>query len=198
VVKSALAVELAIGDPELAERVRDILTESGGFEIAVANDQRRPQVLITDAAEESSQDLSAAAPVLVVTDSPKAADEALRLGATAVLSVDACGNALRAAVHAAALGLTTLSAEFRRHLVGNPGRPETEGDEDGPTAGLTARELQVLQLLAEGASNKAIARQLGITPNTAKFHVAAIAGKLGASGRTDTVAKAVRLGLILI
>ena len=61
-----------------------------------------------------------------------------------------------------------------------------------------ARELQVLRLLAEGASNKSIARRLGITPHTAKFHVASIVAKLGATGRTDAVAKAMRLGLVMI
>ncbi|WP_444939747.1 response regulator transcription factor [Microvirga yunnanensis] len=63
---------------------------------------------------------------------------------------------------------------------------------------LTARELEVLRLLAEGASNKLIARRLGISFHTAKFHVASIAAKLDATGRTDAVAQAVRLGLILL
>ena len=63
---------------------------------------------------------------------------------------------------------------------------------------LTQRELQVLQLLAQGASNKAIARRLEITPHTAKFHVASIVAKLGATGRTDAVARAMRLGLVMI
>ena len=53
---------------------------------------------------------------------------------------------------------------------------------------LTPREHEVLQLLAQGASNKAIARRLDITPHTAKFHVASIVAKLGATGRTDAVA----------
>ena len=56
----------------------------------------------------------------------------------------------------------------------------------------------MLQLLAQGASNKAIARRLEITPHTAKFHVASIVAKLGATGRTDAVAKAMRLGLVMI
>jgi DNA-binding NarL/FixJ family response regulator len=56
----------------------------------------------------------------------------------------------------------------------------------------------VLELLARGASNKAIARRLEITPHTAKFHVAAIVAKLGAAGRTDAVARAMRLGLVMI
>jgi DNA-binding CsgD family transcriptional regulator len=56
----------------------------------------------------------------------------------------------------------------------------------------------VLRLLADGASNKSIARHLDITPHTAKFHVASIVAKLGAKGRTDAVAKAMRLGLVMI
>jgi DNA-binding NarL/FixJ family response regulator len=63
---------------------------------------------------------------------------------------------------------------------------------------LTAREVQVLELLAEGLSNKAIAARLGISDQTVKFHVAAIAGKLGAANRTDAVRLAIRQGLITL
>jgi DNA-binding CsgD family transcriptional regulator len=65
-----------------------------------------------------------------------------------------------------------------------------------PDAGLTPRELQVLALLAEGASNKEIARRLGISVHTAKFHVGSVLDKLDATGRTDAVAHAARLGVI--
>jgi len=61
---------------------------------------------------------------------------------------------------------------------------------------LTPRELDVLSLLAEGASNKTIARQLGISVHTAKFHVGSILDKLDATGRTDAVAHAARRGVI--
>jgi DNA-binding CsgD family transcriptional regulator len=61
---------------------------------------------------------------------------------------------------------------------------------------LTARELDVLALLAEGASNKTIARTLGISVHTAKFHVGSLLGKLDATGRTDAVAHAARRGII--
>jgi DNA-binding NarL/FixJ family response regulator len=63
---------------------------------------------------------------------------------------------------------------------------------------LTAREIQVLERLAEGLSNKAIASRLGISDQTVKFHVAAIAGKLGAQNRTDAVRRAVRRGLVTL
>ena len=61
---------------------------------------------------------------------------------------------------------------------------------------LTPRELEVLALLAEGASNKVIARRLGISVHTAKFHVASLLDKLDAVGRTDAVAHTARRGVI--
>lgn len=67
------------------------------------------------------------------------------------------------------------------------------GERDVP---LTPRELEVLALLAEGMSNKAIARRLGISVHTAKFHVGALIDKFDAVGRTDAVAQAARRGVI--
>jgi len=61
---------------------------------------------------------------------------------------------------------------------------------------LTPRELEVLTLLAEGKSNKEIARSLGVSVHTAKFHVGALIDKLDAVGRTDAVAHAARRGVI--
>jgi DNA-binding NarL/FixJ family response regulator len=63
---------------------------------------------------------------------------------------------------------------------------------------LTPREHQVLELLAEGLPNKMIAARLGISDQTAKFHVASICGKLGASNRTEAVRIALRRGLLVI
>ena len=60
----------------------------------------------------------------------------------------------------------------------------------------TERELEVLTLMSEGASNKAIARRLGISVHTAKFHVGQLLDKLDATGRTDAVAHAARLGVL--
>jgi len=74
------------------------------------------------------------------------------------------------------------------------GRAFTDNDEfEEP---LTPREIDVVELLAEGLSNKAIAVRLGISDQTVKFHVASICGKLGAANRTDAVRRAVRRGLI--
>jgi DNA-binding CsgD family transcriptional regulator len=65
-----------------------------------------------------------------------------------------------------------------------------------PDPALTARELEVLSLLAEGASNKLIARRLGISTHTAKYHVASLLEKLDAVSRTDAVANAARIGVL--
>jgi len=73
---------------------------------------------------------------------------------------------------------------------------QTAGAPAEQDASLTPRELEVLSLLAEGASNKAIARRLGISVHTAKFHVGSLLDKLDASGRTDAVTHAARLGVI--
>jgi DNA-binding CsgD family transcriptional regulator len=66
----------------------------------------------------------------------------------------------------------------------------------GPDGALTPREREVLGHLAEGVSNKTIARRLGISTHTVKFHVASLIDKLDATGRTDAVAHAARLGVI--
>ncbi|HWI85786.1 MAG TPA: LuxR C-terminal-related transcriptional regulator [Sphingomonas sp.] len=61
---------------------------------------------------------------------------------------------------------------------------------------LTPRERDVIALLAEGLSNKAIGQRLGISPDTVKFHVGRLIDKLDATGRTDAVAHAARRGII--
>jgi DNA-binding NarL/FixJ family response regulator len=63
---------------------------------------------------------------------------------------------------------------------------------------LTRREVEVLELLAEGLPNKAIAARLGISDQTVKFHVSSICGKLPATNRTDAVRRAIRRGLITV
>lgn len=63
---------------------------------------------------------------------------------------------------------------------------------------LTPREVDVLELLAEGLSNKGIAARLGISDQTVKFHLAVIYGKLGTHSRTESVREAVRRGLVIL
>lgn len=76
--------------------------------------------------------------------------------------------------------------------------PEQRTGDEGLGEPLTPRELQVLEQLAAGLSNKAIAARLGISDQTVKFHVASITGKLGVTNRTEAVRRALRLGLIAL
>ena len=100
--------------------------------------------------------------------------------------------------------LASLLAEVAGIRLVGPGDP-ADARLVAPAAGadggdldqaLTPRELEVLALLAEGASNKAIARRLGISVHTAKFHVGQLLDKFDATGRTDAVAHAARLGVL--
>ena len=84
-------------------------------------------------------------------------------------------------------------------LVAPPSRLKpARGHDEALAEPLTPREIEVLELLAEGLPNKAIAERLQISDQTVKFHVASISGKLGAANRTDAVRRAVRRGLITL
>ncbi len=91
------------------------------------------------------------------------------------------GAARTSGLHADALVLTA--------------QPDDRGSIPDP---LTPREIEVLEQLVEGLSNKTIAMRLGISDQTVKFHVAAICGKLGAANRTDAVRRAIRRGLVTV
>ena len=79
-----------------------------------------------------------------------------------------------------------------------PPRAEAIDDDEPLPERLTPREIEVLELVAEGWPNRAIAERLGISDQTVKFHLASITGKLGAANRTDAVRRGVRAGLITL
>ena len=97
--------------------------------------------------------------------------------------------------------LASLLGDVRGLVLAAPGQVATvtiakPNAQSGDPFELTPRELDVLALMAEGASNKAIAKRLGISVHTAKFHVGSILEKLDATGRTDAVLHAARRGVI--
>ena len=102
------------------------------------------------------------------------------------------GAAQRSDVDADAI----MIAESRGHL--GLTRDRNDAEDRLIEEPLTPREIQVLELLAEGLPNKAIAERLHISDQTVKFHVSSISGKLGAANRTDAVRRAVRRGLITL
>ena len=113
------------------------------------------------------------------------------------LAIDAADPALAdrlASVLADVDGLKLVGKDDEPDALVVPAAAATAEPEPG--IALTARELEVLALLAEGASNKLIARRLGISAHTAKYHVASLLEKLDAVSRTDAVAHAARIGVL--
>jgi DNA-binding NarL/FixJ family response regulator len=126
--------------------------------------------------------------------------DVLHAGAAAVLPRSADRAELIAAIEAAVNGLAVVPFDVLGTLLdpssADAGEP-LPVDTDAKIV-LTPRELEVLAAMADGASNKAIARRLGISFHTAKFHVAAILAKLDADSRTEAVTKAAHLGLVML
>ncbi len=144
-----------------------------------------------DAGREREERLGLALPVLALAADAESAAAAWALGCLSVISRAADEEQLLAAVQATAAGLRVLSPALAGALL------RGDAAEAQPAAiDLTPRESQVLALLAEGLTNKAIAYRLSISDHTVKFHVNAILGKLNAQSRTDAVVRATRLGLI--
>jgi DNA-binding NarL/FixJ family response regulator len=122
--------------------------------------------------------------------------DALRQGARAVLPRGAEPSAIIAAVEAAAAGLLVLHPENAALLPVLSAPPRVMAPATAES--LTPREIEVLGMLAEGMGNKQIARRLGISEHTVKFHVGSILGKLGAGSRTEAVTLGLRQGLIMV
>ena len=113
-------------------------------------------------------------------------------GACATLARDGDPRKLLVALEAASYGLRVTDDSFAERVL----RPAAS--DEVLLEPLTDREREVLQLLAEGLSNRAVGETLGVTEHTAKFHVNAILSKLGARSRTEAVVRAMRAGLLLL
>jgi DNA-binding NarL/FixJ family response regulator len=121
----------------------------------------------------------------------------LARGVSGVLLRDTPGHALHSALETVLHGLTVVDPSLLEPTGGDA--VTTAGSIEGlPLEPLTPRETEVLELLGAGLSNKAIARTLGISTHTVKFHIAALLEKLDASSRTEAVIRAVQLGLVMI
>ena len=135
----------------------------------------------------------APAPAIVLLGEGTWTAEALRLGVRAVLPADASAAEILAAIQAAAAGMAAIDPRDLEALIASPAQQEAEA-----ATPLTAREREVLRMLAEGAANKTIAWKLGISEHTVKFHVAQILAKLNVGTRTEAVTLGIRQGLILL
>jgi DNA-binding NarL/FixJ family response regulator len=122
---------------------------------------------------------------------------ALRAGARGFLTKDADAEAIARALHAAAAGQSTLDGEAQRRLVEAATSGRGQQAEPAELAeGLTAREIEVLRLIAAGLSNTEIARRLVVSEATVKTHVNHLFTKAGLRDRAQAVAYAYRAGLV--
>ena len=193
---AAVAVAIFSADLQRRRRLEELLRADRNVAIAGATDDAtaqlldRAQVIVADAPSPAALSAwcarQARCVILCVA--------MLEVGAAAVLSRTAAPAEILAAVKAVACELAVVPRALMPALLDQD--PDAVGARDATP--LTPRELEVLAAMADGASNKAIARRLGISFHTAKFHVAAILAKLDADTRTEAVTKAAQRGLVML
>jgi DNA-binding NarL/FixJ family response regulator len=134
--------------------------------------------------------------ILVVTmfDDTASVLAAVRAGARGYLVKGADRDEVLRAIHTAAAGATTFSPSAARHIANELTEPRRR---DGPPgfAGLTGRELQILELMVDGQTNTAIAHRLGLSAKTVRNYTSGVLTKLGADSREDGIAKARAAGI---
>jgi two-component system, NarL family, nitrate/nitrite response regulator NarL len=169
---------------------------AGGINLPDEIDLYRPDALIWDWGWESQPDRLAdvrdTLPVLALLNNAGQVSEAWASGARGLLLHDTDAESLIAALNALAQGLVVIDPALSQTLFPASTIQESTAEP------LTPREMEVLQLLAEGLPNKTIARRLSVTDHTVKFHVNAIMGKLNVQSRTEAVVRATKLGLIIL
>jgi|HigsolmetaAR202D_1030399.scaffolds.fasta_scaffold00562_26 Response regulator containing a CheY-like receiver domain and an HTH DNA-binding domain len=202
-----IRVVLIAPTPTLRAGLRGLLAAPRSFEIVAeaANfddlsddiDQIDVVVLADDSLLDQYQGLhnpSNPLAVVLVSDNDQLVSELhnLPLRGWALVSSEVSGSELQAAINSAAQGMVSVPLALSSRLLG------PRQTLPPPSESLTPRELEVLELLSEGLSNKLIARRLIISEHTVKFHVASIFTKLGASSRADAVSRGARSGLIML
>lgn len=168
-------------------------------DFAFAVDAYRPDVALWDAGWNSDADterirllVERGVPVLLLVAELNAVGGLWATGAGGLLDRSATGVQIVAALNAVRAGLHVMTPQYE------PPAAARDRELEALVEPLTPREMDVLGLMANGLSNKLIARDLGISEHTVKFHVNSILAKLGAQSRTDAVVRATRMGVLLL
>jgi len=163
----------------------------------VLMDTRSPEDQSLESLRQMRQ-LNAEVRVLLLVDqeNERLLYEALRLGASGYVLKDIAPDELARAVRAVARGEVLVQPQQAARLLARFG--EQEADRNHYHESLTARERDVLQLLARGLRNKEIAARLFVSERTVNFHLANIYAKLHVSGRTEALSKALEQGLLKV
>ena len=180
---ASLQVLLRVRSPERRDALARMLREAGH---GVAHAEGNADAALIDLARGEPAPKEEGLPSLLLSDSPALARD---LETHAVLPRAASPRQIDAALRAVAAGLLVRARD----------RPPVSGfspAEEDLSPLLTPRELEILAAIGEGLSNKEVARRLGISAHTVKFHLEAIFAKLHAGTRAEAVAKGLRRGLI--
>lgn len=196
-ISDPIKVALLTEDPLLRAGLSSLLEQLGSIDVVEGDNA---EVALWDAGVDATKSLTKMTelralpmPVVAVVGDHAHVAPVLAAGARGVVLRDQVGPGIHAALAAVRSGLTVMDTALATSLVPAPHQTSREPKGRGE---LTEREKQVVQLLAEGLSNKLIADRLGISDHTAKFHVNGVMMKLGASTRTEAVVEAMRRGLI--
>jgi DNA-binding CsgD family transcriptional regulator len=195
-MEAAVRVFVIADAPEETHRLSDIFVHSADFAIAGwgtvvgAEQLQSADVDVVVIHTDQFRPISLPDDVPILWLGHSSTNGRMSIPTHAVLSDTATPVQIRAAALALAAGLHFDSTEANIN----------HSDEEELTflEPLTERELEVLNLVAEGLSNPQIAKRLRVSRNTAKFHVSSIIAKLGASSRTEAVTLGLRRGLIIV
>ncbi|AZD48705.1 response regulator [Pseudomonas chlororaphis] len=134
--------------------------------------------------------------IFTMDDSPDHLEAAIAAGAVGYLLKDASRSEVLGALQRVAQGEEALNSSVSARLLRRMAERNAGGNGGAQVVALTARERQVLGLVAGGFSNREIGEKLGITTGTAKAHVERVIGKLGAADRTQAAVRGIALGLV--
>ena len=188
---------LRIGLRELLGRQSDIQVVAEAAELEGVNENETDVAVAAPVSSARLLGSRSTFAILFLTDDIRSVLPILNSNAPAwgILSTEAGEDELAAAVRALAEGLWVGAPVLVRDLIRLSGRREISS-EDATVEQLTAREMEVIQLMAQGLANKQIALALGISEHTVKFHLSSLYAKLGISSRTEAVKRGIELGLI--
>ena len=188
---------LRIGLREMLSRQSDIKVVGETVDLASVNQNETEVAVLASVSSVRLLESKPAFAILFLTDDIQSVRSMLNSSSQAwgVLSSDTTEDELVAAVRAVGEGLWVGAPALVGDLLRTSGRRESSSD-DSPIEPLTAREMEVIQLMAQGLANKQIALRLDISEHTVKFHLSSLYAKLGISSRTEAVKRGIELGLI--
>ncbi len=202
----ALLIRVTIVSPNSALRIglRELLSRQSDFKVVgetvdleSVNEIETEVVVLASVSSVRLLESKSTFAVLFLTDDVQSIRSVLNSNTRAwgLLSPDATEDELVVAVRAVGEGLWVGAPGLVQSLIRLTGRRESLGEES-LIEPLTAREKEVIQLMAQGLANKQIALALSISEHTVKFHLSSLYAKLGISSRTEAVKRGIELGLI--